>query len=104
MSIAESTNIYAWSPTIALMSDPTAEGYEDLREDKDEHGEFIYANNLEQFLANFSAYIIDRLAQRTASTTLTLTLSQAVRNVLTAEQEQAIANKYWNLSPANKTT
>ena len=103
-SVNVSINVSGWSPTMALRTDTDAEGYVDLREDKDEHGEFIYANNLEQFLANFSSNIIDRLAQRTASTTRTLTLSQAVRNVLTAEQEQAIANKYWNLSPANKTT
>ena len=59
------------------MSDPTAEGYVDLREDT------AMANNLQQFLANFRKFIILRLADRSASSALTLTLSSAVYNAVT---------------------
>ena len=75
--VAVNLNFSRWSPTIALMSDPTAEGYVDLREDTS------LTNNLQQFLANFRKFIILRLADRSASSALTLTLSSAVYNAVT---------------------
>ena len=52
------------------------------------------------FLSNFREYIASRLADRSGSSTLTLTLSQEVRDVLTADIEQIITNKNWVISPA----
>ena len=97
-SITDSTNIQGWSPTTALMSDTTAEGYVDLRED------MTLANNLQQFLSNFKTYIAERLTDN--GTGLTLTLSQEVRNAIhAAEDEYGIENiiitkKGWTISPA----
>ena len=97
-SITDSTNIQGWSPTTALMSDTTAEGYVDLRED------MTLENNLQQFLSNFKTYIAERLTDK--GTGLTITLSQEVRNAIhAAEDEYGIENiiitqKGWTISPA----
>lgn len=69
--------INTWSPTMALRTDTDAEDYVDLREDTS------LTNNLQQFLANFRKFIILRLADRSASSALTLTLSSAVYNAVT---------------------
>lgn len=99
--VAVSLHLNWWLATMAIRTDTTASDYIDLREDKDDSGEFIYQNNLQQFLSNFKAYIADRLADRTGKKTLTLTLSQAVRDVLTAEIEDIIVSqKHWVISPA----
>lgn len=99
--VAVSLHLNWWLASMALRTDTTASDYIDLREDKDDSGEFIYQNNLQQFLSNFKAYIADRLADRTGKKTLTLTLSQAVRDVLTAEIEDIIVSqKHWVISPA----
>lgn len=61
-------------------------------------------NNLEQFLSNFKTYIAERLTDNGSG--LTLTLSQEVRNVIhAAEDEYGIENiiitkKGWTISPA----
>lgn len=99
-----------WLPTNALRTDTTASDYIDLREDKDDSGEFIYQNNLQQFLSNFKNYIADRLADRSGIdpttgstyTSLTLTLSQAVYDAIQADTEFAIVAtitaKNWNIT------
>lgn len=57
--------------------------------------------NLEQFLYNFREHIAKKIADRTGQSTLTMTLSQAVRDVLTAEIEDIIVSqKHWVISPA----
>ena len=61
-------------------------------------------NNLQQFLSNFKTYIAERLTDKGAG--LTLTLSQEVRNAIhAAEDEYGIENiiitkKGWTISPA----
>ena len=44
--------------------------------------------------------IANRVQDRTDSTALTITLSQAVRDILTEETEQAFRDKNWNIAPA----
>lgn len=88
----------SWNPTNAFRTDTTAEDYIDLRENTP------FANNLEQFLYNFQTYIADRVADRTGTTALTLTLSPAVYAVLEAQEGQTIlatlTNKNWNVAQA----
>lgn len=85
-----------WTPTMAFRTDTTAEDYIDLREDTS------FANNLEQFLYNFQTYIADRVADRSGTTALTLTIETAVYNVLEAQDGQTIlatlTNKNWNVA------
>lgn len=91
-----SLNMQKWNPTNALRTDTNADDYIDLREDTS------FANNLEQFLYNFQTYIADRVADRTGTTALTLTLSPAVYAVLEAQEGQTIlatlTNKNWNVA------
>ena len=87
-----------WTPTMAFRTDTTAEDYIDLRENTS------FANNLEQFLYNFQTYIADRVADRSGTTALTLTIETAVYNVLEAQEGQTIlatlTNKNWNVAQA----
>lgn len=75
-----SLDFRSWSPTTALSS------------------------NLLQFLSNFREFICDRLADRTGSTTLTLTLSSAVYDAISADTEygimDALAAKNWTVASA----
>jgi hypothetical protein len=87
-----------WVPTMALRTDTTAEDYVDLRED------MSLANNLEQFLYNFQNYIANKVADRTGTTSLTLTLSAEVYAALEAQDGQTIlatlTNKNWTVASA----
>ena len=83
-----------WHPTYALDASRT-----DLIEEGS-----TAQNNLQQFLSNFKTYIADRLTDKGAG--LTITLSQEVRNAIhAAEDEYGIENiiitqKGWTISPA----
>ena len=83
-----------WSPTNALDASRT-----DLIEEGS-----TAQNNLQQFLSNFKTYIAERLTDKGAG--LTLTLSQEVRNAIhAAESTYGIENiiitqKGWTISPA----
>lgn len=48
--------------------------------------------------------IANRVQDRKDSTPLTITLSQAVRDILTEETEQAFRDKNWNIAPAKTVT
>jgi hypothetical protein len=93
-----SLRFQAWIPTMALRTDTTAEDYVDLRED------MSFANNLEQFLYNFQTFLVDRLADRTGQSALTLTLSAEVYAALEAQDGQTIlatlTNKNWTVTTA----
>lgn len=91
-----SLNFSRWNPTMALRTDTTASDYVDLREDTT-----TYQNNQQQFLANFRAYILDRLQPYVGETGKpTLTLSQAVYDLVSAQdwytQEKARIN--WEIT------
>ena len=93
-----SLNLNLWNPTMALRTDTDVEDYVDLRED------MSFANNLEQFLYNFQTYLVDRLADRTGQSALTLTLSAEVYAALEAQEGQTIlatlTNKNWTVASA----
>ena len=91
-----SLNFSRWNPTMALRIDTTASDYVDLREDTT-----TYQNNQQQFLANFRAYILDKLKPYVGETGKpTLTLSQAVYDLVSAQdwytQEKARIN--WEIT------
>lgn len=116
--IGKNTNISLvlnlWNPTYALLT-------EDLTEEitNEETGEVTtkvtlanslvdagepFANNREKFLYNFQNYLADRLADRTGTTSLTLTLSAEVYAALEAQDGQTIlatlTNKNWTVASA----
>jgi hypothetical protein len=91
-----SLNFSRWNPTMALRTDTTASDYVDLQEDTT-----TYQNNQEQFLANFRAYILDKLKPYVGETGKpTLTLSQPVYDLVSAQdwytQEKARIN--WEIT------
>jgi hypothetical protein len=103
-----------WNPTYALLT-------EDLTEEitNEETGEVTtkvtlsnslveagepFANNREKFLYNFQTFLVDRLADRTGQSALTLTLSAEVYAALEAQDGQTIlatlTNKNWTVTTA----
>lgn len=116
--IGQNTNISLWLnlwiPTYALLT-------EDLTEEitNEETGEVTtkvilanslveagepFANNREKFLYNFQTFLVDRLADKTGQSALTLTLSAEVYAALEAQDGQTIlatlTNKNWTVTTA----
>ena len=48
--------------------------------------------------------IANRVQDRTDMSALTITFSQAVRDILTEETEEAFRDKNWNIAPAKTAT
>lgn len=88
--LAMSLNLDFWTATNAIDASRT-----DLIEEGS-----TAANNLEQFLSNFKAYIAQRLTDKGSG--LTLTLSQAVRDAIQQDPDivNIITSKGWTISPA----
>jgi hypothetical protein len=77
--VSVSFNLNQWQPSAETLSNP-------------------------EFLSNFKTYIADRVADRTGTTALTLTLSAAVYEALQAQEGQTIlatlTNKNWTVAQA----
>ena len=86
-TVTGNKNITGWEPSEAMDSTIST---------LVEPGE-SFNSNLEKFLYNFEHYIVDRLADRTGTSALTLTLNTAVYNVLTPSILSNIAAKNWSI-------